>query len=312
MEKQIKIIYIGTPEISVRPLEKLARDNDFEICAVITQPDKPAGRKKIITPSPVKTAALKHNILVLQPDKISKIIENIKELHPDILVVMAYSQLLPQALLDLPKYGAINIHTSLLPKYRGASPVQAAIINGDSETGISFMLLDNGLDTGPVLKQFKETIRPDDTAKSLLERLSILASENISIIIKEYIEGNIQPQKQDENRATFVKEYIKNDGLIKWHDSAEKIERFIRGMNPWPIAFTKIENELIKVYSANLDLKIKNEQPVGAIALINKKPAIKTGNGFIILEKVQPAGGKIMDAKDFILGRQGLIGKIAK
>jgi methionyl-tRNA formyltransferase len=312
MDKKIKLIYIGTSEISVLPLEKLISNNDFELMAVVTQPDKPIGRKKIISPPPVKLTALNHKINVLQPEKISQISKEIEKLSPDIVMVMAYAQLIPESILHIAKYGTINIHTSLLPNYRGASPIQAAIMNGDQTTGITFMLMDKGLDTGLILSQFVETIRPNDTTTSLSKRLSVLATENISNVINDFINKKIFPQKQDNDSATFVKELNKNDGMINWSEPSKKIERFIRAMYPWPVAFTTIDKTRLKIYSAEISPIDVERLKIGTVTLIEKKLAIKSGDRLIILIKVQTAGGKIMDSKDYILGHSDLIGKIAK
>jgi methionyl-tRNA formyltransferase len=312
MSKKLKIIYIGTPLIAVPPLQKIIANGLFEIFAVITQPDKPVGRKKTITPPPVKMEALKQGLKVLQPDKISDIASEIKSLKPDIMVVMAYSQLLPKSLLDIPRFGAINVHTSLLPKYRGASPIQAAIMNGDKETGITFMLMDPGLDTGPILLEFSAEIAANDTAKSLSDRLSDLAADNIIKTIIDFIDKKITPQPQNNSKASYAKEIKKEDGRINWSLPSNKIEQFIRAMNPWPIAFTIIKNTTLKIFSADIIKDIRKDIPYGEISLINKKMAVKTLDGMIILNSIQPAGKKIMDSKDYLLGNPDVFGKIAQ
>jgi methionyl-tRNA formyltransferase len=312
MPKRIKIIYIGTPEIAVPPLQKIINNDLFEISAVITQPDKPAGRKKVMTPPPVKILALKHRLNVLQPQKISEITKEIASISPDIMVVMAYAQLLPQSLLSIPKYGAINIHTSLLPKYRGASPIQAAIMNGDIETGITYMLMDTGLDTGPILLELKEAIRQDDTTATLSTRLSSLAAENISKIINDYIEGIIQPQKQNDSKSSFVQEFKKEDGHINWSLPSKKIEQFIRAMFPWPVSFTFVDDIMIKIFSTQIVNDKSNGLSQGEITVYGKSFAIKTLDGLIVLGNIQPAGKKIMDSKDYLLGNPAIIGKIAQ
>jgi len=312
VKNKIKIIYIGTPEIAVAPLQKLLKNKNFEVCAVITQPDKPAGRKKIITPSQVKIEALKHGLRLLQPAKISEIIDEVNNLAPDIIVVMAYSQILPKALLDIPKFNAINIHTSLLPKYRGASPIQAAIMNGDNETGITFMLIDAGLDTGPILKALKIKIKKDDTTESLSKKLSILAAENITKTVSGYIGKKIIPKEQDNSQASYAKELKKNDARIDWSLPSEKIDRFIRAMLPWPVAFTTVKDCQIKIYNADIIDSPKKNISLGEILVIDKKMAVKTLDGILVLNKIQASGKKIMDSKNFLMGKPDVLGKIAQ
>ncbi|MDP3043507.1 MAG: methionyl-tRNA formyltransferase, partial [bacterium] len=243
---KIKTIFIGTSDFGIPALRALAKDKQFEIIAVITQPDKPTGRKQILTPPPIKAEAEKYQIPIFQPEQIKNLQTEIsaqgecasgaKNLKSDIIIVAAYAQIIPEEILNLPKYGCINIHGSLLPKYRGAACVQAAILNGDGQTGVTIMKMDKGLDTGPILWQDKINIESRDTAGALYEKLSRLGAKILPIVIKKYIAGVIKPIAQDNARASYVKRLKKQDGLIDWAKSAVEIERFIRAMAPWPSA----------------------------------------------------------------------------
>lgn len=313
MEK-IKTIFIGTPAFAIPALKTLLEDDYFDIIAVVTQPDKKAGRKQIITPPPIKLEAQKNNILVLQPERIKNFVPQISELKPDLIILAAYAQIIPESILEIPKYGAINIHGSLLPKYRGASCVQGAILEGDSETGATIMKMDKGLDTGPILAQSRVEISSEDTAESLLVKISEAGAEILPAVLKKYISGEIKPEVQDDSRANYVGILKKEDGKINWIDQAEKIERFIRAMSPWPSAFTSLELKgkslKLKVLEAENKILDINKYKIGELFLDNKDLAVQCGQGALIIKRLQLEGKKETSVEEFLRGHQDLIGKI--
>lgn len=241
----LRIIFMGTAELSCASLEKLARDPQFQVLAVVTQPDKPKGRELKLTPSPVKVLAEKMNLSVLQPLKAREenFIAELRALKPDLMVVVAYGQILPQALLDLPTHGCLNVHTSLLPKYRGAAPIQWAIADGNAETGVTIMKMDAGLDTGPILSMRRTPILPADDSQILHDRLAQLGAELLVETMPAYVSGKLQPQPQPAEGSTYAAKIKKEDGQIDWAQSAEKIWNRLRAFTPWPGAFTFLQTE---------------------------------------------------------------------
>jgi methionyl-tRNA formyltransferase len=317
--KKIKIIFMGTPEFSLPGLKSLLEDNFFKIIAVFTQTDKPKGRKQKLTPPPVKELALKYNIPIFQPEKIKLETENIRRLKPNLIVVIAYGKIIPQEILDIPNHGCINIHASLLPKYRGAACLNAPIINNDKETGITVMKMDAGMDTGPILKQFKIDLDNQSTLPQIHDKLSQLSAEILPTTLKNWIKGKITPQKQDNNFASYVKIIKKEDGRLNWNQPANKIDRLIRGLNPWPGTFTKNEeNKIIKILRAkvekNKQTKNKEEKAIkiGQVHLKDKKLAIRCGQDDLIILELQAENGKILSASDFLSGHRNFIGQILK
>ena len=323
MEK-IRTIFIGTPLFAVPALKALIGDNEFDIIAVVTQPDKKVGRKQVVTPPPVKTIAEKYKIPVWQPPKISDFGFPILDL--DLIVVAAYAQIIPKNILNLPKYGCVNVHGSLLPKYRGASCVQAAILNGDEETGITVMKMDSGLDTGPILAQRNVKIDKSETAGTLYSKLADLGAKTLIPALKKYIADAITPIAQDNSKASFARELKKEDGKIDWDKPAEEIERFIRAMNPWPGAFAslKIKNQKparnaslieaggskIKIIKTESRILNVNNFEAGKIFLHNNQLAVQCGRDALIIERLQLEGKKEMGAEEFLRGHKNLIGQI--
>lgn len=273
----MKIIFAGTPEFGAVVLEKLIKDG-FPPILVITETDKPVGRKKIITPPPVKVTAQNYKIPVVQPEKILNLKSEILNLEPDLIVVAAYGQILPREILNIPKYGCLNVHPSLLPKYRGSTPVQSAILNGDKETGVTIMLMDEGIDTGPILSQRKNTVGPNETAKELHDRLAHLGSEILIDVIPDWIDGKIKPLPQNEKEAIYTKILTRDDGEINWKKSPQEVDRQIRAYSPWPGAYTIYKGKRIKVLQARLE------------------------NDKLIIEIIQPEGKKPMSFQDFLRG----------
>ena len=244
--KKIRLIFMGTPEFAVPGLTRLIESPNFEIVGVFTQPDKPVGRKQILTPPPIKKLATAHNIKIFQPEKIKTEVETIKNLAPDLIVVIAYGKIISQAILDIPTFGCLNVHASLLPKYRGAACLNAPILNGDKETGITIMKMEAGLDTGPILRQKKIKLSGTETLEIVHDKLSTLGAELLVPTINDYLAGKITPQIQDDTQSSYIKTLNKEDGKIDWTKSALEIERMIRAYNPWPGTHTASDGKLLK------------------------------------------------------------------
>jgi methionyl-tRNA formyltransferase len=302
----MRIIFMGTAELSCASLEKLAADKPFQIAAVVTQPDKPKGRELKLTPSPVKMLAEKLNLPVLQPLKArdEKFIGELRELKPDLIVVVAYGQILPQTILDLPAHGCLNVHTSLLPKYRGAAPIQWAIADGNAETGVTIMKMDAGLDTGPILSTRRTPILPADDSQILHDRLARLGAELLVETIPAYVAGKIQPQPQPVEGATYAAKIKKEDGRIDWHSPAEKIWNRLRAFTPWPGTYTFLQVEpkpqLLKIWRAEV---VEKSGQAGEILSADKTGIIVgCGQGALRILELQREGGKRLAAEAFLAG----------
>ncbi|MEA3398422.1 MAG: methionyl-tRNA formyltransferase [Patescibacteria group bacterium] len=310
---KIKTIFIGTPDFGAFCLSALYNSSLFEILAVITQPDKKIGRAQKLAAPPIKVKALNYNIPVFQPNKINQISEKIKNLKPDIIVVAAYSQLIPRIILNAPKYGCINVHGSLLPKYRGSACVQAAILNGDKKAGITIMEMDKNLDTGAIIEQSSISILPNDTTGSLFKKLSILSAKIIIPSLNKYISGELKTRPQNNSQASYTKTLRKLDGHIGWGKPADYTERFVRAMSPWPGAFTRMDNKkIIKIIKTESMPIMANNYPAGKIFNRKNKLAIQCGENALIIKKLQIEGKKIITGDEFLHGYQNLIGKILK
>lgn len=302
----MRIIFMGTPDFSVPTLEALVA-SEHEVAAVVTQPDKPKGRGKEIHMSPVKECALKHNIPVYQPVRArdEAFVEEMRTLKPDAMVVIAFGQILPKSLLDLPKYGCVNIHASLLPKYRGAAPIQWAVINGDEETGITTMMMDVEMDTGDMLEKTVVKLNPDETGGSLFDRLSLLGGDLILSTLSKLEKGEITPQPQDHAQATYVKKISKSMGDIDWTMDAVSIERLVRGLNPWPSAFTRWNGKMLKIWEAQVLPDPETKAPCGSVIRASDEGLkIQTGNGVLCVTSLQLEGKKRMDTAAFLRGYQ--------
>jgi methionyl-tRNA formyltransferase len=307
--KNYKIIFMGTPEFATVPLRAL-KNEGFNICLAITQPDRKQGRGKKILPPPVKTQALNLGIEVFQPEKIKEpeAIEKIKSLNPDFLIVAAYGQILPKKLLEIPKLAPINIHASILPFYRGASPIQHAILNMEKETGITTMFMDEGLDTGDILHIEKIKIHENDTAGSLHDRLCSLGADAIIFTLKNF--EKIKRQKQDNRISTYAPLLKKENGHLNWKETADKIDAKIRAFDPWPGTFTFLDNERLKIFSVEKTLNPSIKSPGTIIKADEPDLIVSTGNYDLIIKEIQPAGKKKMSAAQFLKGyniRQGAV-----
>lgn len=307
------IVFMGTPEFSVPTLEALANSDSFLVSAVVTQEDKPVGRKQMLSAPAVKTCANKYKIRVLQPKKIKDITSELKDLAPDLIVVIAYGQIIPQNILDIPKFGCINIHGSLLPKYRGAACLQAAILNGDEESGLTIMKMEAGLDTGPILKQFTIPLNGKETIEELHDQASLLSGKVIVQALKDYIADKFIEQEQNDNLASYVRTIKKEDGHLDFNKSAVVLEKQIRAYNPWPGSFALTEDDkMIKIVTVSSEIISETEYLPGQLFLNENNLAIATTNGALQIESLQLSGKKQMSAKEFIAGNKSFIGKILK
>jgi methionyl-tRNA formyltransferase len=311
--KELKIIFMGTAELSCASLEKLARDKQFQIAAVVTQPDKPKGREMKLQFSPVKILAEKLKLPVLQPLKArdEQFISELRELKPDLIVVVAYGQILPQIILDLPKFGCLNVHTSLLPKYRGASPIQSAILNGETETGVTIMKMDAGLDTGEIISQACTPILPEDNSQMLHDRLAQLGAELLVETIPDYIAGKILPKSQSAEGASYAAKIKKEDGKIGWSEPAEKILNRLRAFTPWPGAFTFLKTEskprLLKIWKAEV---VEQSGGAGEILLADKNGiVVACGKNALRILELQREGGRRLSAQEFLAGHPMNLGE---
>lgn len=298
--KSQKVVFMGSPDYAVPILEML--NQNYRVVGVITQPDRPVGRGKKIQAPPVKILAQSLGLPVLQPEKIKgdEFVQELSELKPEVIIVAAYGKILPKGILDLPKFGCVNVHASLLPKWRGASPIQSAILNGDASSGVTIMLMDEGVDTGKILAQSEVEIDKEDTAESLSQKLSLSGAELLAATLPDYLNGSIQPQAQQEEEATFTRMLKKEDGEIDFSRSLEFIERQVRAYYPWPICYFKWDDSLLRVIKAedNRTQKLACRQR----GIIDKYPCIGTANGDLKLVQVQPSGKRVMSGKDFLNG----------
>lgn len=296
----MKIIFLGTPEIAVPSLKYLIEKSDIEVQAVITQPDKPCGRGKCISASPIKLVALENDITIYQPASIRKdaeLIKTLKELEPDFFITFAFGQILNQEVLDIPRFGTINLHASLLPKYRGANPIQAPIINGDKFTGITTMLTEIGIDTGDIVLQKVIEITENMTSVELTGIISELSPELIYESIVGLYSRKIKPAPQKDEEATHAPKVTKEDGIIDWSESAVRIHNKVRGLKPWPSTYTYINGACIKITEIRLCREeIKSENFGEIIGKTGNGINIITGEGIVTITKVQPACKKEMDA----------------
>jgi len=297
---------MGTAELSCASLEKISSDKNFSVLAVVTQPDKPKGRDLKLTPSSVKILAEKLNLPVLQPLKArdEKFIAELRELKPDLIVVVAYGQILPQTILDLPHFGCLNVHTSLLPKYRGAAPIQWAIADGEPETGVTIMKMDAGLDTGAILSTRRTPILATDDSQVLHDRLAQLGAELLAEIIPNYVAGKITPQPQPAEGSTYAAKIKKEDGRIDWNLPAKQIWNRLRAFTPWPGAFTFLKSEpkpqLLKIWRVEV---VEQTGIAGTILAVDKTGiVVGCGTNALRILELQREGGRRMSAADFLVG----------
>ena len=316
----MRIVFIGTGEIGVPTLRALL-DSEHEIIGIVTQPDKPVGREQSIEPPPIKKVITRSGgfqtpkafwagkpplLEVLQPARIKdpQTIEEIRALNPDLIVVIAYGQILPRDVLEIPRLACLNLHASLLPRWRGAAPIQAAIAAGDCETGITVMYMDEGLDTGDILLQRNVEILPTDTGGSLHDRLALIAPEALLESLRLLAAGNAPRIPQDNARGTYAPKLKREQGQIDWSESAEVIERKIRAYNPWPGAFMKVDYQNLKIFSASV---VDFSGQSGEVLRIDKELIVAAGKGALSLSEVQLEGKRRMTAAEFLRGHAGLV-----
>jgi len=308
----MKILFMGTPDFSVPTLETLMH-SEHDVIGVVTQPDQPKGRGKQVHQPPIKKVALANNLQVYQPKKVKEeaFIEEMEKLEIDLAIVVAFGQILPKRFLDLPKYGCINIHASLLPKYRGAGPIQWAIIHGEAITGVTTMFMDVGLDTGDMLLKEEVIIEPEDTGGTLHDKLALLGGPLIIRTIALLQSGTLTRKQQDNHLSSYAPMLIKQLGSIKWHKSAEELERLIRGLNPWPSAFTYFEDKLLKVWSAQVVTIEKKEYAPGTIcAIVQAGIIVQCGEHGLLIKEIQLQGKRRMTTNDFLCGHKVEVGTL--
>jgi methionyl-tRNA formyltransferase len=304
--ERLRIIFMGTPELAAASLEALLRQVDFEVVAVVTQPDRPKGRELKLQPSPVKQIALRAGLPVLQPDKArdEKFIAELRHYRPELIAVAAFGQILPKSILDLPLCGCLNVHTSLLPKYRGAAPIQRAILDDEPETGVTIMKVDVGLDTGEIIAQEKTPIAPEDNSQTLHDRLARIGADLLVRTIPDFAEGKIRPRPQPAEGVSYAHKIKKEDGRIQWDLPARTIWNRVRAFTPWPGAFTSISDQpqpkLLKIWEA---LAVSGSGSAGEILEADQNGVlIACGSGALRVLSLQKEGGRRMVVKEFLAG----------
>jgi methionyl-tRNA formyltransferase len=300
-----RIVFMGTPQFAVPGLEAL-HQNGYDIALVVTQPDRPRGRGRKVTFSPVKSTARRLGYEIIQPASIktAEFAAQIKSRQPDFQVVIAYGKILPENVLALPHIGTINIHASLLPKLRGPAPIQWALINGETETGVCSMRMEKGMDTGDILLTAKEPIKPDDTAGTVHDRLAVKGAAVLIDTLKAYADDSIQPIPQDHNHATYAPMLTKDDGLINWNNPAVSLVNFIRGVSPWPGAYTFWGDKRLKIFQSSA-IAAEIPQPPGTVIKgFPDELRVATGEGVLSIQEIQGASGKRMAIKDFLKGHR--------
>lgn len=301
----MRVIFMGTPDFAVGTLEAIINAG-HEVVGVVTQPDKRQGRSSELRMSPVKECAIKHNIDVYQPIKVRdpEFVEILRGMDPEVIVVVAFGQIIPKSVLEMPKYGCVNVHASLLPKYRGAAPIQWAVINGDEVTGVTTMLMDEGIDTGDILMVREYKVESKETGGSLFDKLEKIGAELLVETLEGLLAGNLIPVPQGEN-FTHVGKLEKTTGVIDFNKSAVEIERLIRGLNPWPSAYTSFNGKTLKIWDADIDDCDCSMHAPGTIYKVDKKHIyVSTAKGGLILNEVQLEGKKRMDTEAFLRGCQ--------
>ncbi len=299
----MKIVFMGTPDFAVGTLEAII-EAGHEVLLVVTQPDKPKGRSGALQYTPVKECALAHGIEVFQPTKIrlEENVEFLRKYEADIFVVAAFGQILPKSILDMPKFGCINVHASLLPKYRGAAPIQWAVINGDPVTGVTIQQMDVGVDTGDIIVTKELAISEEETGGGLFDKLAVVGAEACLEALEQIANGTATRIQQNHDEATHVSMISKEFGNINWNKSAVEIERLIRGLNPWPSAYTKLDGKTFKIWKAKV-VSEENEYAAGCIIHVEKgRMEVQTGKGVLSLLEVQLEGKKRMEVDAFLRG----------
>ena len=300
----LKIVFMGTPDFAVPCLKTL--NENYEVIAVITQPDRPKGRGQKLTPSPIKEYALEHNLTVLQPEKIktSETEEQLKKLAPDLIVVVAFGQILSKAILDIPQLGCINVHASLLPKYRGAAPIHWSIINGETKTGITTMYMDVGLDTGDMILKEEVSISAKTNTGELHDTLMNIGAKTLLQTIKQIAEGSVVRNKQNDAEASYAPLLTKELERINWLLPAQEIYNLVRGLNPWPVAFSIFKGKKLKIWQTKVIDNVTIGEIGTVLSLTETGFTVQTGKGILEILELQPESKRKMTAKDFVCGNQ--------
>ena len=303
----MRVIFMGTPDFAVGTLQALL-ESDHEVAAVVTQPDKPKGRGKAMQFTPVKEVAVEANIPVLQPTKVreEQVVEELRTYSPDVIVVVAFGQLIPKSILEMPKYGCVNVHASLLPKYRGAAPIQWAVIDGEKKSGVTTMQMDEGLDTGDMLLTEEVMLDPQETGGSLFDKLSKVGAQLLLKTLDALEDGSVTPQKQPaESTTAYAAMLNKKMGEINWNQSAVQIERLVRGLNPWPSAYTHLAGKTLKIWKTTIHPSDGVKREPGCVLMMDKKHfGVQTGEGILEIQELQLEGKKRMTADAFLRGYQ--------
>ncbi len=305
MSQSLRIIFAGTPDFAARHLDALL-SSEYEIVGVFTQPDRPAGRGKKLMPSPVKILAEANGLPVFQPYSLRPQ-ENqqlVASLNADVMVVVAYGLILPKQVLDMPRLGCLNVHGSLLPRWRGAAPIQRALWAGDTETGVTIMQMDVGLDTGDMLYKLSCPITGEDTSGSLYDKLAVLGPQGLLETLAQLVSGTAKPEVQDETLVSYAEKLSKEEARIDWSLSAVQLERCIRAFNPWPISWLEIDEQPVKVWRASVSTDTSSAEPGTIVAVSKLGIQVATGDGILNLESLQPAGKKAMRAQDLLNSRR--------
>jgi len=308
MAGRIPLVFMGTPDFAVPTLLGLL--SEHQVLAVVTQPDRPAGRGRVLRASPVKEVALARGVEILQPASLrdnQALLERLRDLDPAVIVVAAFGLILPPEILSLPRRGCLNVHASLLSRHRGAAPVAAAILAGDEESGATVMLMDEGLDTGPVLSQASCPIVEDNTTGSLTARLASLGSELLLATLPRWIAGEIVPEPQDETAATYSRPLRKSEAEIDWSKPAVELAREVRAFDPWPGSYTFWRGRRVKVLQAMPAEGAAGEGVPGQVVMVGRQPGVVTGEGVLVLEEIQPAGKAAMTAEAFCRGQRDFV-----
>lgn len=317
MNQQLQVVFMGTPEFATKPLEALIIHPDFQVVTVVTQEDKKVGRRQIITPPPVKVLAEEHDIPVLQPPSVKNnpgFQTLLRELQPDFIIVVAYGQILPREILDIPTHGCVNIHASLLPRYRGASPIESAIAAGDTETGLTFMKMTEKMDAGPILHVQRKPITPQDTAITLREKLSVLAGQLLPTVLRDILDGIATPIEQEESQASYCHKISKEDGVIDLSSmTAQEIQNRVRAYTPWPSCYIFLGDKKLKIIQTEVDTTSEKALSASPGQILEQEKgiiAIGTKEGLIIPKKVQLQGKNEMDVQEFLRGNKGLLSEL--
>ncbi len=305
----MRVVFMGTPDFAVGTLEAILAAG-HEVVGVVTQPDKPKGRGKSMQAPPVKETALTHGLPIYQPEKVREesFVDTLRKMEPEVIVVVAFGQILTKEILSMPKYGCVNVHASLLPKYRGSAPIQWVVINGEKESGVTTMLMNEGIDTGDMLKKVVVPLDEKETGGSLFDKLAIEGAKLLVETLKELEQGTVTRTPQQDEEATHVKMLDKKMGLIDFSKSAVEIERLIRGLNPWPSAYTGYKGKTLKIWDAEVVDKEMNGEAGEVVEVTKQELLVQTGKGLLSLQEVQLEGKKRMDIDAFLRGNAVEVG----